>query len=70
MAADIEFYLRNTGVFRRHTLLGDSKSFTLVYNKQFTALEDAKFQETLAKCGPPVMETENHVLLRSGGLQE
>jgi hypothetical protein len=70
MAADIEFYSRNIGVFRRHTLLGDSKNFTVVYNKRFTALEDAKFQETLAKCGPPVMETENHVLLRSGGLQE
>ena len=70
MAADIEFYSRNIGVFRRHTPLGDSKNFTVVYNKRFTALEDAKFQETLAKCGPPVMETENHVLLRSGGLQE
>jgi len=65
MAADIEFYSKNTGVFRSHTLLGESENFTVVYNKRFTALEDAKFQETLAKCGPPVMETENHVLLRS-----
>jgi hypothetical protein len=65
MAADVEFYSKNTGVFRRHTLLGDSKNFTVVYNKRFAVLEDAKFQETLAKCGPPEMETQNHVLLRS-----
>lgn len=64
-AADVEFYSKNTGVFRRHTLLGDSNNFTVVYNKRFTVLEDARFQETLAKCGPPAMETQNHVLLRS-----
>jgi hypothetical protein len=64
-AADVEFYSKNTGVFRRHTLLGDSQNFTVVYNKRFTVLEDAEFQETLAKCGPPEMETQNHVLLRS-----
>lgn len=64
-AADVEFYSRNTGVFRRHTLLRDSQNFTVVYNKRFTVLEDAEFQETLAKCGPPEMETQNHVLLHS-----
>jgi hypothetical protein len=64
-AADVEFYSKNTGVFRRHTLLGDSKNFTVVYNKRFTVLEDAEFQETLAKCGSPEMETQNHVLHRS-----
>jgi hypothetical protein len=64
MAADIEFYSRNIGVFRRHTLLGDSQNFTVVYNKRFAFLEEKAFQETLAKCGPPEMETQNHVLLR------
>lgn len=70
MAGDIDFYSKNTGVFRRHTLLGDSKNFTVVYNKRFPALEDSKFLKILAKCRPPVMESENRLLLRYGGLQE
>ncbi len=70
MAADIEFYSKITVVFRSHTLLEEWENFTLAYNNRFAASEDAKFQETPAKCGPPVMETKNHMLLCSGRPQE
>lgn len=63
--ADVEFYCQSTAVFRSHRLLGDSKDFAVVYNKRFTAPENPEFQKTLAKCGPPEIETKNHVLFRS-----